>query len=129
MRRASFAEITIPEKVAAKYVGPEDPLALSVSKSARTSQFGMPLGLIKIADRMQNKCFAAESDYVGPIGFYFKLAVSGLSAQNHHLSLHFLAVPWKKDRTNPLWENDVDWEPMSLGEMTREGLSTLLAKI
>lgn len=45
------------EKMAAKYVGPEDPKILESSKHVRTSRFGMPLGLDKVAQRIQKECF------------------------------------------------------------------------
>lgn len=77
---ATCAKIRILEKVAATCVGPENPKARKASKHARDSRFGMPLGLIKVSERIQKECFYAESDYVRPLGFCLGLAVGALSA-------------------------------------------------
>lgn len=89
----------------------------------------MPLGVIKISEKILKRCVFAESDYSGPLGFCEKLTVGAFSMRNHRFPLHFLAVPWKKDKMGPLWEKDTEWEPMGLGELTMARLEIFLAKL
>lgn len=86
------------EKAAATYVGLEDPKALRASKNARNSRFGMPLGLIKVDERIQKECLQPKSDYVCSIGSCLRLAVGAFSAQNYRLPPHIIVLPWKKNR-------------------------------
>lgn len=82
----------------------------------------MPLGVVKIAEKIQTKCFFAERDFSGPLGFCEKLAVWVFSAWNRRFPLNFMAFPWKKDKMRPLWEKETEWEPMDRGELTMERL-------
>lgn len=108
----SCAHVHILEMMAATYVDPENPKALEASKHARTSRFGMPLDLIKVAERIQNECFYPESDFVGTLGFCLRLSDGALSEQKHRFPLHLMAVLWKKNHMRPLWEKEESWEPM-----------------
>lgn len=87
------------------------------------------MGLDRLSFLVQEKFFAPERNFCGPLMFCAKLVTCAISAQLHRFPLMYTTVAWKKDKLSAVYEKYEHWEPMLPRDVTFESIDTMMSKL